>query len=165
MSDHIEWVSATERPVGYTAADLEEVSPDGNPLNEIGLRMGQSDGAMLCGSVRELANWLELAVLEVERIRGIEAAEKMAAATATIHSALSRDDETELGSEFEDKVSIIRSLNAGCLPGDNDGKPEPLNYEYCRGQVELLMDTTAWRSEYRPEKETVWLYTFGTDMP
>lgn len=169
--EHIEWVHAKERPYGYTAADLAELDEDGNQYGHIGLRLGGSDGAMLYGTMRELLDWFEIAVTELRRVHGIELVRKRDAAEANIRNGLSRDDqygeagEGGGGSWFEDKVEIIRSLNEDSLPEAHDCNPDAPNYEYRRGMVELLMDTTAWQSDLRPEKEEVYLHIFGEEMP
>jgi hypothetical protein len=153
MTDHIEWVSAEEPPQGYTSADLRELAEDGNPQNEIGLRMGLNDGAMLIGTTRQMVDWLEKAVLEVKRICGIEMAERIALAENNIDLGLSRDDENEFGSEFKDRVGIIRNLNGVLSTAD-----------YRLGQVDMLMETTAW-NEMRPDRGDVYLYVFSEELP
>jgi len=162
MANNIEWHSAKERPYGHTAKELAEVSHDGdNEEAYIGIGSGDT---MLYGTVHEIVTWLEAAAREVERVHAIEIVRKRQAAEANIRNGLSRDDETDFGSIFEDKVQVIRNLNVDSLPDAHDGKPDPLNYEYCRGQVELLMDTTDWLADLRPEKEEVFLYIFGQEM-
>jgi hypothetical protein len=162
MANNIEWHEATEWPQGYTPEELTEVSYDGdNDEGYIGVGSGDT---MLYGTVKDIITWFERALVEVKRVHGIVLAEKKAAAELNIRSALSRDDshDHDDGSDFEDKVAIIRSLNVDSIASEDRPKPDPLNYEYCRGQVELLMDTTSWF--YRPEKEDVWLYIFGQEM-
>lgn len=162
MANNLEWHSATERPHGYTPAELAELAHDGdNDEGYIGIGSGDT---VLYGTVKEIIGWFEQALVEVKRVHALEIVRKRAAATANIHNGLSRDDKTEWGSEFEDKVNIIRHLNVDSIASDDRPKPDPLNYEYCRGQIELLMDTTAWQSDLRPEKEEVWLYVFGSEM-
>ena len=132
MSDHIEWVSAQERPMAYLPSELADLAPDGNPQGEMGLRLGQSDGAMLCGSTHEMAVWLEQAVLEVERIRKLEAAEKNRIVRHLIADGLSRDDE----GEFDRKVNLVHNLLV----------PEERNPEYQYGIAKFIYEDTAWRS-------------------
>ena len=161
MANNIEWHSAKERPHGYTALEVEEMSADGNDEGHIGIGSGDT---MLYGTMRELLDWFDVAVTELRRVHKLEVVRKRQAAEANIRNALSRDDQSELGSEFDDKVVVIRNLNIDSLPDAHDGKPDAPNHEYRRGQVELLMDTTYWISDLRPEKEEVYLHIFGEEM-
>lgn len=160
MSSHIEWVAAADGgPIFHHAASIANLAPDGNRGNHVGLWIGDEDGAMLYGTVRDLVTWLGLAVERVQTAHRSIQHQRWVNTERDIKAALSRDDETDFGSIFEDKVQVIRNLNSGVFDDGDD-----VNQEYARGQVELLMDTTDWMSEMRPEKEDVFFYIFKQDM-
>jgi len=132
MTDHIEWIEATYPPLAYTARELEDLADDGNPDGDMGLRLGESDGAMLYGTVHEMVAWLERAVLEVERIRKLEVAEKNRITRHIIAEGLSRDDE----GEFDRKVQLVHNLLV----------PQERNPEYQMGIAKFIYEDTQWRS-------------------
>ncbi len=166
MTDHIEWVEAKVRPLAYTSLELMEISADDGDYKHVGLRLGQSDGAMLYGTMTEMIDWLEAAVLEVKRVQGVEKALHNQWVTEAINLALSRDDVQGHGkSEFEERVEVIRQLNSDSM-GDPPYNDEP-NYDYRRGQIEFLMQTTAWynRQHVAVSAEDVYFYVFNEEMP
>ena len=70
MANNIEWHPAKERPHGYTALELAEMSHDGmNDEGYIGIGSGDT---MLYGTMHEMLDWFEVAVTEVRRVHGIE---------------------------------------------------------------------------------------------
>jgi len=160
MGSRIEWVLANQAaPIWHTAESIENLAPDGNAANHIGLWVGDEDGVMLYGTLSEMVTWLEQAVNGAKDAERYIHEARLREVTAIIKGALSRDDETDFGSIFEDKVQVIRNLNVDAVERRDD-----LNYEYARGQVELVMDTTDWLHDQRPEKEDVFYYIFHREM-
>lgn len=160
MSSHIEWVAASDGgPIFHYASNLKDIAPDGNPQGHVALWIGDEDGAMLYGTVRDLVDWLGKAVERVQTAHKSIQHQRWLGVEQTIKAALSRDDQNEFGSHFEDGVQVIRNLNSGVFDDDDE-----VNQEYARGQVEFLMDTTDWLNDMRPEKEDVFYYIFKQDM-
>ena len=142
MSNHIEWVEATYPPTAYLPAELTDLADDGNPDGDMGLRLGESDGAMLYGTVHEIVVWLEWAVREVERIRKLEVAEKNRIVRHLIADGLSRDDE----GEFDRKVSLVHNLLM----------PEERNPEYQYGIAKFIFEDTTWLDRTVGVEDVYW---------
>jgi len=66
MSTHLEWVHAGyTRPALMNAEDLGEYADDGNEAGDVGLYLGDSDGAVLYGTPDQLRVYLTLALARV----------------------------------------------------------------------------------------------------
>ena len=68
MSMHLEWVHAGKtRPYLMEKADIAEWADDGNEAGDVGLYLGDSDGAVLYGTPDQLRVYLTWALSRVNK--------------------------------------------------------------------------------------------------